>query len=67
MVNSDAAATTAEECLAQCNANSGCKFWDFSDDNTCRLRSNEGINSLVQTVGSSYGPKNCIFSKYMLI
>ena len=67
----DADADTAEECLEKCNSNSTCKFWDIATDPIsklpiCRLRSNEG-SGLVESIGSSYGQKNCIFSKYILI
>ena len=64
-MNDNADADTPEECLEQCNLNSTCKFWDIdnSESKICRLRSNEGPSGLVETSGSSYGQKYCIFSK----
>ena len=61
MVNDNAAAGTAEECQAQCEASSSCKFWDFGG-NVCRLRSNSGSGKVADS-GSSYGTKNCKFGK----
>ena len=60
-------ANTPEECLKQCNLDSGCKFWDIDESGTCRFRSNEGTRGKVETSGSSCGPKHCIFSKSLLI
>ena len=41
MENNNAPATTARQCLTQCNILSTCQFWDFGNG-YCRLRSNEG-------------------------
>jgi hypothetical protein len=61
----DADADAAAECLEKCNSDSTCKFWDISSANACILRSNEGIG-LIESIGRSYGQKNCVISKYIL-
>ena len=63
-MNNDANANTAEDCLEECNSNPQCKYWDIVND-VCRLRSDEGSGGLVQQIGSSYGQKYCIFSKFI--
>ena len=59
MVNGNAPANNAEECLNQCNISPVCKFWDFGN-HYCRLRINDGIG---QQISRSYtsGPKYCKF------
>ena len=67
MVNENAENTdTSEDCLKQCNSDSSCKYWDINNDGVCRLRSDEGSKGPVETIGSSYGQKYCIFSKTVL-
>ena len=49
----------AAQCLAKCNSDSPCKFWDFGGG-WCRLRSNSG-RGLQSDSGYFYGSKNCKF------
>ena len=52
-------ASTASDCLARCNDEPQCKFWDYGQK-ICRLRSNPGSGP-IKDDGYSYGSKNCIF------
>ena len=65
MINDNATASSASECLAQCNDEDQCKFWDYGSAHSswkkiCRLRSNPGSGPMKDD-GYSYGSKNCIF------
>ena len=57
MVDGNAPARNADECLNQCNIAPDCMFWDFGHG-YCRLRSNDGNG---QQISWSYtsGPKYC--------
>ena len=60
-----ASASNASDCLAQCNDEDQCKFWDYGSGDPhwkkiCRLRSNPGSGP-IKDDGYSYGSKNCIF------
>ena len=59
MVNDNAPAKNADECLQQCNVLPDCKFWDFGG-NCCRLRSNKGSGPQIAK-SYTYGPKFCNF------
>ena len=65
MVKENAEAGSASECLAKCNADNKCEFWDYGDrkDNGktyCRLRYADGGGP---ELGGyfAYGSKNCNF------
>ena len=62
MVNDNAPANSSQECQQQCVSLSTCEYWDFGD-NSCRLRSNVGVDGLVPYLGYAYGIKNCSFGK----
>lgn len=59
--NSDPA-NTPQECLDRCNNDATCVVWDFGFN--CGLFSNEG-NGPTKNVAFSFGPKNCVFGKYL--
>ena len=59
MVNDHAPASTAQQCLKQCNSFPNCLFWDFGD-NFCRLRSNDG-NGIEESSSYFCGRKECTF------
>ena len=72
MFKDDAQAGSASECLALCNGDPKCEFWDYGDDGedggvNCRLRSEDGggplpIYGTIPTGGYyAYGPKHCTF------
>lgn len=59
MLNDNAPANNPQECLSECKAWVGCKFWDYGEG-FCRLRSNDG-NGAEVAVGYVFGPGNCFF------
>ena len=64
MVNDDARASNARECLDACNAEDQCNYWDYGSSNPnwakhCRLRSDDG-GGPEYSVGYSFGSKNCV-------
>ena len=63
MVNDNAPATTASECLEQSNILYDCIFWDFGE-NHCRLRSNDGGGPEIAELYIS-GMKNCQLGRLM--
>ena len=63
MVNDNAPAKTAAECLDQCNILPACEFWDFGN-NYCRLRSNDG-NGLEDAEMFTSGIKYCQLGRLM--
>ena len=67
MVNRDAQAGSPSECLAKCNADDECEFWDYGrpkDDGDrkihCRLRSNDKGGPKFMNY-FAYGSKYCTF------
>ena len=63
MINNNATAKNAKECLVKCKAHDQCKFWDYGADHEewkkfCRLRSSQGSGP-VEAKGYSFGSKNC--------
>jgi len=68
MINDNAFASNARDCLAQCNSNHQCKFWDYGGDGSkkyCRLRSSQGTGPIISE-GFSYGSKHCILKHYVV-
>ena len=61
MENNNAPATTARQCLTQCNILSTCQFWDFGNG-FCRLRSEQGSNGREPDGKSSCGQKDCLLN-----
>ena len=65
MINDNAFASNARDCLGQCNSNHQCKFWDYGGDGSkkyCRLRSSQGTGPIISE-GFSYGSKHCILKR----
>ena len=62
MVNGNADANNAKECLDRCNNDVNCMFWDYGDG-YCRLRSDSG-NGPTAYSGYEYGTKGCSYGKY---
>ena len=65
IINGDAPANNAQQCLNQCNAEQQCKFWDFGN-NHCRLYSDKG-DGPDPAVLYDFGAKNCVYGIFIVI
>ena len=65
IINGDAQANNAQQCLNKCNAIQQCRFWDFGN-NRCRLYSDFGDGPEADEL-YEFGVKNCVYGMLPII
>ena len=57
--------TSPENCLALCNGDANCQFWDYGNSE-CRLLKGDG-NGPIDDLAYAFGEKNCAIGMIFMI